>query len=150
MNTQTKTAIKIQSIWRSYRMRNLRKYMQVKKCNDCNIYTKLYPLTTSELESKIFTCWNCFDIPRNPTVTCIVDDNDIEGLKYMKQFHKKKTINISRTPTATCVFDDNDVNGIKYMEKIYTNNIFDKEFLDNNKDDDSSVFGEYHKAGMTF
>jgi hypothetical protein len=115
--------------------------MQLKKCDDCNIYTKLSPLVTSELESNIFTCWNCFDVPRNPTVTCLVNDNDIEGLKYMKQFHKKKTTQISRIPTATCVLDDNDFDG---------NNIFDKEFLDNNKDDDSSFFGDYQKAGITF
>ena len=110
MKNQTKASIKIQSIWRSYRIRNLRKYMQIKKCNDCNIYTKLSPLATSELESKIFTCWNCFDIPRNPTITCIVDDNDIDGMNYMKKLYLKKKNNISRTPTATCIIDNNDVN----------------------------------------
>jgi len=150
MNNPTKASIKIQSIWRSYRMRNLRKYMQLKKCNDCKIYTKLYPLVTSELESKIFTCWNCFDVPRNPTVTCLVDDNDIEGLKYMQDFHKKKATEISRTPTATCVIDDNDVDGIKYMEKMNSNKIFDREFLNDNIDDDSTDFGDYQKAGIIF
>ena len=149
MNNATKVTIKIQSIWRSYRMRNLRKYMQLKKCDDCKIYTKLSPLVTSELESNVFTCWNCFDVPRNPTSTCLVDDNDVEGLKYMKQFYNKKTVEISRTPTATCVFDDNDLDGIKYMEKINSNNIFDKEFLNENLDD-SSAFGEYQQAGITF
>jgi hypothetical protein len=124
--------------------------MQIKKCNDCNIYTKLSPLATSELESKIFTCWNCFDIPRNPTITCIVDDNDIDGMNYMKKLYLKKKNDISRTPTATCIIDNNDVNGMIYMNQIYSNNIFDKEFLEDNKDDNSSVFGEYYKAGMTF
>jgi hypothetical protein len=124
--------------------------MQLKKCNYCKIYTKLSPLTTSELESKIFTCWNCFDVPRNPTVTCLVDDNDIEGLKYMQQFHNKKIVEISRTPTATCVFDNNDIEGMKYMEKMKSNNIFDKEFLDDNNNNDDSVFGEYQQSGITF
>ena len=151
MNNQSKVkaSTKIQSIWRSYRTRNLRSYMQVKKCDDCNIYSKLYPLSKSELESNVFTCWNCNDIPRNPTVTCLVDDNDIEGLNYMKQFNFKNKNDITRTPTATCIIDNNDVDGIIYMQKIYSNNIFDKEFLDDIKDD-TYVFGEYHKAGMTF
>jgi hypothetical protein len=151
MNNQLKikASIKIQSIWRSYRTRNLRSYMQVKKCDDCNIYSKLYPLSKSELESNVFTCWNCNDIPHCPTVTCLVDDNDTEGIKYMKQLYMNKKNDIARTPTATCIIDNNDVEGMRYMEKIYTNNIFDKEFLDDNKND-SSDFGEYHQAGMTF
>ena len=149
MNNQTKASIMFQSIWRSYRIRNLRKYMQLKKCNDCKIYIKLAPLIKSELESNIHTCWNCFDVPRNPTVTCLIDDNDIEGLKYMQQFHKKKTVDISRTPTATCILDNNDVIGMQYMEKIYSNNIFDKEFLEDNKDN-SSVFNECQQEGITF
>jgi hypothetical protein len=125
--------------------------MRIKKCDDCKIYIKLFPLVKSELESNIHTCWNCLDFPRNPTVTCLVDDNDIEGLKYMKQFHKKKIDDISRTPTATCLVDSNDVDGMKYMESIKSNKIFDKEFLnDNNNDDNSSIFTEYQKAGFIF
>ena len=139
-------SIKIQSMWRGYRIRNVRKYMQLKKCDDCKIYTRLFPLTKSELESNVFTCWNCFDIPRNPTVTCIVDDNDVEGLKYMRKLYNQ---NINRTPTATCVFDNNDVEGMKYMEKMYSNKIFDEDFI-NEHDDDSTDYGEYHKAGIIF
>jgi hypothetical protein len=139
-------SIKIQSMWRGYRIRNVRKYMQLKKCDDCKIYTRLSPLNKSELESNVFTCWNCFDIPRNPTVTCIVDDNDIEGLKYMRKLYNQ---NINRTPTATCVFDNNDVEGMKYMEKMYSNKIFDEDFI-NEHADDSTDYGEYQKAGIIF
>ena len=149
MNNQIKATIMIQSIWRSYRIRNLRSYMRIKKCDDCKIYSKLYPLFKSELESNVFTCWNCNDIPRCPTVSCLVDNNDIEGIKYMKQMYLNKHNDIARTPTATCIIDNNDVEGMQYMEKIYSNNIFNKEFLNDNADDTSS-FGEYHQAGMTF
>jgi len=148
-HSKAKASIKIQSIWRSYRTRNLRSHMQVKKCDDCNIYSKLYPLSKSELESNVFTCWNCNDIPRNPTVTCLIDNNDIEGIKYMKQMYLNKKNDIVRTPTATCIIDNYDVEGIQYMEKMYSNNVFDKEFLNDNSND-TSCFGEYHQAGMTF
>jgi hypothetical protein len=67
----------------------------------------------------------------------------------MKELYLKKNNDISRTPTATCIFDNNDVEGMKYMEKMYSNNIFDEDFINENNDD-SSVFGEYQKAGIIF
>jgi len=142
MDNLTKASIKIQSIWKSYRIRNLRKYMTIKHCYDCKIYYKVSSLSGSELDSNIPTCGNCLTISRHPTATCLLDNNDIEGLKYMNQLYKRRTLdqtNISRTPTATCIVNDD----------VISNSIFDKEFLDDNMND-SSAFGEYQQAGITF
>jgi hypothetical protein len=67
----------------------------------------------------------------------------------MKELYLNKKNDISRTPTATCVFDNNDIDGMKYMEKMYSNKIFDEDFI-NEHDDDSNEYGEYHKAGIIF
>lgn len=93
------SSIKIQAAWRSYRVRNMRKYMKINKCTKCNIYYKISEMTGSELNSVIITCWNCENISRTPTATFILNDN-IEDISDIEDINNP-TIKIMRYPTAT-------------------------------------------------